>query len=477
MSLLNKVRHAFKWSFYKTIFSQFLSPLLRIIAIPIIGTYDYGIFGIIYIYFGLLDALLGAGIRDFILSKSISKKSDLKMLNSIALIWSVFFLLISALLSFFLSNIYDLDEVSKYLFIMSFTFPFIGFGLVSEAITVRQLNFKKVFFIEMIPFFSTLFIVIPLAFKGYGLIGLVAGEMSTRILKSISYYYLNPVLFKWPSSNLYNKIIKFIKWILGERVLEYSSTTIDTFFISFLGPSIVGVYNLGKNIINIIFTITNAPLGNIWLSFFGRIKNSLENSTDIFMRFLFIIIVTNISIAFLGAISSFFFFQSFLSNWNMLNIVCVYLFISGFFRRTLWINRDFLKTINKLKVYPMSIIFSLIIYAAAYLLIKPSEISQFLSIKLIYDFSYFVIFIFMFKKVLRIKINRSIILNFFSKTLSIFFVNAFALSLSLFYLKTLSLIDMILFLIIIFGLNLLIVSNYLINNYTSISTYISKLKN
>ena len=275
MSLLNKVRHAFKWSFYKTIFSQFLSPLLRIIAIPIIGTYDYGIFGIIYIYFGLLDALLGAGIRDFILSKSISKKSDLKMLNSIALIWSVFFLLISALLSFFLSNIYDLDEVSKYLFIMSFTFPFIGFGLVSEAITVRQLNFKKVFFIEMIPFFSTLFIVIPLAFKGYGLIGLVAGEMSTRILKSISYYYLNPVLFKWPSSNLYNKIIKFIKWILGERVLEYSSTTIDTFFISFLGPSIVGVYNLGKNIINIIFTITNAPLGNIWLSFFGRIKNSL----------------------------------------------------------------------------------------------------------------------------------------------------------------------------------------------------------
>jgi len=477
MNQLNSVKNAFRWSFLKTIISQFLSPVLRIIAIPIIGTVNYGIFGIIYIYFGFLDSMLGAGIRDYILSKSIVNRNELSMLNFISIIWSFIFMLISILFSFYLDNIYDIREVSKFLFIMSFSFPFIGIGLVSEAITIRKLHMKKVFFIDLIPLLSTLIIVIPLALNGKGLIGLVIGELNTRIIKSLAYFFLNPVSIKFPSKILTNKVYGFIKWILGERVLEYSASTVDTFFISFLGPSVVGVYNLGKNFINISFTLLNAPLGNIWLSFYARMKKMLDDYKVIFFKFLFILIIMNLIISFLGGIYSYYIFQFLLSDWEMLNIVCLFLFISSFFRRSLWIKRDFLKTVSKLTIYPASILISLIIYSVIYFITTPSSIVEFLKIKLVYDISYFLVFIILFQVYFNFKIPKPMFKNFFQKVFLIIFTNLVILIISLVLINLLTTVKLIIYLISIFAVNLIISSAYLAKNYKDLSLDLSRLDN
>jgi O-antigen/teichoic acid export membrane protein len=163
MSLSERFKNAFKWSFFKTIIIQFLSPSLRLVIVPLIGTYNYGVFGIVFIYFGLLEVLMGAGIRDFILSKSIKDNVQLGMLNSISFIWSIFFFFLSILLAFIVYLVYDSIDISRTLLIMSVAFPFIGLGLVAEAITVRDLKFKKIFFIDMITFFINIFIVITFA--------------------------------------------------------------------------------------------------------------------------------------------------------------------------------------------------------------------------------------------------------------------------------------------------------------------------
>tara|TARA_Y100000389_G_C17433120_1_gene503919 strand:+ start:215 stop:1642 length:1428 start_codon:yes stop_codon:yes gene_type:complete len=471
MILLEKFKNALKWSFFKTVIIQFLSPALRLIVIPIIGTYNYGIFGIVFIYFGLFEVLMGAGIRDFILSKSIRDSSQLKMLQSISFIWSNLFLLLSILLSFLIYEIYDSVEISRTLLIMSFTFPFIGLGLVSEAITVRELKFKKIFFIDMIPFLTTLLLVLPFAINGNGLLGLIIGEMSNRILMNLSYIFLNPISFKWPSKVLFIKLKRFIKWIMGERMLEYLSLTIDVFFISFLSPSIVGVYNLGKNLVNIIFSLINAPLGNIMLSILGSLKDSYNKIIGIFFNVLATILTINISTAFLGAISSYFFFQSFLVEWEKLNIVCIYLFLGAIFRRSLWVQRDFLKVINKLHFYPISIFTSLIIYTSFYLFIQPSEIENFLQIKIIYDVSYFLIFIFVLRKALNSSINQDFLFRFFKNALFLLLINSFFLIISIKYIQSLSLFNMAIYIILILLLNIVILKNFLIESYDNIVSY------
>tara|TARA_X000000368_G_C23057004_1_gene724423 strand:- start:111 stop:1541 length:1431 start_codon:yes stop_codon:yes gene_type:complete len=471
MSLSERFKNAFKWSFFKTIIIQFLSPALRLVAVPLIGTYNYGVFGIVFIYFGLLEVLMGAGIRDFILSKSIKDRVQLGMLNSIAFIWSIFFFFLSILLSFIIYLVYDSVDISSTLFFMSAAFPFIGLGLVAEAITVRDLKFKKIFFIDMIPFFSTIFLVIPLAINGYGLQGLILGEIFNRIFINLSYVYLNPIRFKWPSNSFFGKLRHFIKWIMGERILEHLSITIDVFFISFLSPTVVGVYNLGKNLVNIIFSLINAPLGNIMLPIFGLLKDSYSKIVGIFLSLLATILTINISIAFLGAIFGYFFFQSFLSDWENLNIVCVYLFLGAIFRRSLWIQRDFLKVVNKLKFYPISIFISLLIYTMLYLFIKPLEVESFLKIKIIYDVSYFLIFIFVLTKILNTSLNQGFIIHFFKNSLPLLLINCSFLAISIIYIKSLSILQTVIYISSILLVNIFISYKYLLDNYNDIIIY------
>ena len=172
------------------------------------------------------------------------------------------------------------------------------------------------------------------------------------------------------------------------------------------------MYNLGKNIINIVFTVLNEPLGNIMMSIFGILKESYSRILSLFLNILSLNISLNITIAFLGSIASYFFFTIFLSDWNNLNIVCSYLFIGGLFRRSLWLQRDFLKTIKKLKFYIFFV--SLLVYSAFYKLLQPSNIESFLHIKIIYDISYFLVFAIIMKNILKneekiIRMNKFII--------------------------------------------------------------------
>ena len=113
MSLVSKFKKAYKWSFLKTLFGEFIVQSLRLIIIPIVGVINYGIFATVYIYFGFLDVVMGSGIRDFILSNSITDKDDLKMLNFIALFWSLIFFVVCISLSFLMPLFYESKDISN----------------------------------------------------------------------------------------------------------------------------------------------------------------------------------------------------------------------------------------------------------------------------------------------------------------------------------------------------------------------------
>ena len=192
------------------------------------------------------------------------------------------------------------------------------------------------------------------------------------------------------------------------------------------------------------------------MSIFGILKESYSRILSLFLNILSLNISLNITIAFLGSIASYFFFTIFLSDWNNLNIVCSYLFIGGLFRRSLWLQRDFLKTIKKVKFYPISIFVSLLVYSAFYKLLQPSNIESFLHIKIIYDISYFLVFAIIMKNILKneekiIRMNKFII-----NAVMLLVINSSFIYLSIELIKELSLLNLIFYCLIIFLVNVTI---------------------
>jgi len=483
MSLVSKFKKAYKWSFLKTLFGEFIVQSLRLIIIPIVGVINYGIFATVYIYFGFLDVVMGSGIRDFILSNSITDKDDLKMLNFIALFWSLIFFVVCISLSFLMPLFYESKDISNTLFILSFALPIMGIGLVPEAITVQKVDFKKIFFIELIPVLSFLFIALPLALKGYGLLALISRDFSNRLLSSLSYIYLNGIGFKLPNKVFLKKTKTFFKWISIERIIDYSSNTIDTFFISFLGPGVVGVYNLGKNLITVVFNVVNRPLYNIMLSIFGSLSKSYDNRFKVFDTIFQAVFSINISVAFLAAISSFFIFDWYLTSWDGLNIICIYLSLISIAKWSLWVLRDFLKSINKIYFYPIILGTSLIIFSVLCLIFNPLQVEDFLKIKIISESSYFIISIFLMFTLFKEKIVIRKLFNYFSYLSLLLVSNIFFFILSVSYLSEsrliipfdneLKLIPFVSYLILILLINMIVSLNFIKNKYQDLKLYLS----
>ena len=108
------IKNAFKWSFLRTLVEQFLTPFLRLIVVPIVGPVNYGITAIAFLYFRFIELLFPFGIRDFILSKNIDGKHDLRMLHTLAFIFSIIAFIICILISFLLAEFMILAIFMQY---------------------------------------------------------------------------------------------------------------------------------------------------------------------------------------------------------------------------------------------------------------------------------------------------------------------------------------------------------------------------
>ncbi|MAQ72364.1 MAG: hypothetical protein CMG20_02210 [Candidatus Marinimicrobia bacterium] len=388
MFSLSKIKIAFQWSFMRTFVQQFLIPFLRLFIIPIVGPSNYGVVAITFLYFRFIEILFPFGVRDFILSRDIDTKKQIEMLHSLSFILSLCAFFLCLALSFLLPYFYDSNQIASALFATSFLFPFIGIGLVPQTIIEKKLDIKYLFYINLIPCLTSIFVAIPLAIYGYGFWAILTSHILNYSLSNMIYFLLNPVSFVLPSKDLLSKLFSFGKWNTAEKSSEYFIGWIDLFFVSFLGIEIAGIYSFGKNFAVILFTLISSPIVNIILPIFSSMKNNIKKLLSFFIDIIGISILVNIFFGFIASIVSYYLFQVFLTSWQNLNIVCLYLFISSIFARSYTLLREYLKVQNKIKPYPILMICSGVIFVLSFLIIEPSTIIDFLKLKLLNDMLY-----------------------------------------------------------------------------------------
>ena len=395
------IKNAFKWSFLRTLVEQFLTPFLRLIVVPIVGPVNYGITAIAFLYFRFIELLFPFGIRDFILSKNIDGKHDLRMLHTLAFIFSIIAFIICILISFLVSRIYDSSDISYAILFISILFPVIGIGLVPKTIIESRLKIKYLFYTNLLPFFSTSFIAIPLAIHEYGFWAILIAHFFNYSMSNILYFLINPLYFELPSKKLLKKLYIFGKWNSIEKSSEYLTGWIDLFFISFLGAEISGIYGFGKNLATLFFTTISSPIVNIILPIFSSMKKDIRKMTTFFVDVISLSILINICLGFMSSLFFYTLFQIFLTDWEDLYIVCLFLFISSVFSRSFTLLREYLKVQNNIKLYPLIIILNILIYSVAYVLINPSSLLNFLILKFFGDCIFAILMIILLLKSIR----------------------------------------------------------------------------
>ena len=470
---LSKIKIAFQWSFMRTFLQQFLIPFLRLLIIPLVGPSNYGVVAVAFLYFRFIEILFPFGIRDFILSKNMDKKKHIEMLHSVSFILSILAFILCLSLSFLLPLFYSSNQISSALFATSFLFPLIGLGLVPQTIIEKKLDIKYLFYINLIPCLTSIFIAIPLAIYGYGFWAILISHILNYALSNIIYFLLNPISFAVPSKDLLSNLFYFGRWNTVEKSSEYFVGWMDLFFISFLGVEITGIYSFGKNFAVILFTLISSPIVNIILPIFSSIKDNAKKLSFFFIDIICISILINIFFGFTASHISYYLFGILFTSWNDLNIVCLYLFISAIFARSFTLLREYLKVQNKINLYPIIMICSSIIFMLSFLVIEPLTIIDFLRLKLLNDIVYALLMTSLLIK--SIKIFSSSLKSFFTYGLMIVILLLFNLLILFISISNIFLSDnlsdnfALIFLMISF--NILVLYRILKNKYSEISSY------
>jgi len=364
----NDIFNSFKWSYLAYIIPNLILPILTIIIARTLSPSDYGIFSMNLIFVGALNIIQALGIRAFIIKETNfneSKKSTLFYLSILLGICSyIIILIISPLVSLFFNE----KIINDTLPLLGLILIFNSFGIIHLSFLEKYFKFQQIFFVRILPLICVASITLPLALNGFGFKALIYGEMAKSLSLSVSYFlyhrWIPKFLFDF---NYFKEAINFGKWISLERILEYFLGNIDKLFLGFFfGTSILGLYSLARQIINILFGFITGGIVPVLLPLLSSVSKNkplmLRTIKAIFQNVIFL----NFSLLFFIAIASINMFEFVLPNWENIGFYILILSLGETAVRSINSTRDIYKINNKPKIYPKSLIFnvlfSLILY-------------------------------------------------------------------------------------------------------------------
>lgn len=177
------------WAFMERIGSQGVSLVVSIILARLIIPSEYGIISAVQIFTTIATVFVTGGISSALIQKKDADELDYSSMFWYNTVFSLFVYLIVYLTSPFLVRIlnasYDYGLLTKVLRISGIGFVFASFNSFYRTILVRELKFKKTFFVTLLGTLTSAAIGIFMAYKGFGVWALVAQTIVSYAANSV----------------------------------------------------------------------------------------------------------------------------------------------------------------------------------------------------------------------------------------------------------------------------------------------------
>ena len=219
-------------------------------------------------YFGLLAiAMLAINSLIFLQelgfsSALIYRQSDVEeaahtahwaIIATSVMLYGAAFLLAPLIAAFFRS-----PEVTPVLRVLSTTIVISSFSRVPYALLFKGMDFRRKVIPEFVAGLVGNGFALVLAFAGWNVWALVAGEVINAILTTALVFVVYPWRAKWRfDKQLFREMLGYGKHVTASQVLIFGVTNIDDLFVGrMLGEASLGVYNMA-------YRVSNLPATNI----------------------------------------------------------------------------------------------------------------------------------------------------------------------------------------------------------------------
>lgn len=253
-----KALQGISWSGISQILRLLINFGITSILARLLQPGDFGLLAMVLVFTNFVIIFQDLGLGAAIVQKKDVTNEQLSSIYILNVICGIFLAIMLSFLAPFIANFYNEPRVSQVLVVLSTTFFISAFGIVQNALLIKELQFKYLAQIEIITSIISGILAICLAYMGYGVWSLVwkqifSSTFTTILLLKVSHWKPHISLNYAESRTL----LKFGLNLVGFNFVNYFSRNLDNLIIGkFLGSSALGIYSL-------VYQIMLFPLSNV----------------------------------------------------------------------------------------------------------------------------------------------------------------------------------------------------------------------
>jgi len=276
------------WTTIRTVVTSLFGPLLLLVKARYLSPAEFGVMAIINIFISLINVIENFGFSTAVIQKDEVTKDERSSLFFFQILFCVFLGLLIIFLSPIFASLFDMGALQSLLPILSIIIFLNGPVLLFTAFLEKEFHFKELSIIQIIREASLLVFTSLLLILGWGLTGIVVGQVIAVAIMAILIVYVayrNDLLhlrFHFSFKEI-TPFIKFGIFIAGKQLMTQMTHHIDELIIGyFLSAEVLGLYHFAKNLLNRLRSLITTSFAKVLFPLLSKVKNDLSKLNRVY---------------------------------------------------------------------------------------------------------------------------------------------------------------------------------------------------
>lgn len=253
------------WRYGERISAQGVQFVVSIILARLLSPKEYGYIGLIIAFIAIGNVFVQSGFGNALIQKADVTEEDFSSVFFVSIFIGIIIFIVMFFLAPVIAKFYGEPILISPIRVLSLMLIFAGINTVQQAYVSRKMIFRKFFFATIIGTIVSAVVGISLAYTGFGIWALVWQQLTNQIVGTMVLW----VTVKWrPKASFsvvrINELFSFGGKLLVSSLLDSIYNNMYTFVLGkTYKADIVGYYNRGKNIPNLVITNINSSIQSV----------------------------------------------------------------------------------------------------------------------------------------------------------------------------------------------------------------------
>lgn len=286
--LKEKTLSGVKWSAIGRFSTQGISFLIGLILARILSPSDYGVTGMVAIFFAIAQTFIDSGFGSALIRKQDCTDVDYSTAFYFNAVVGLVFCLLLSLAAPFIAEFFNTPILEDIVVVMSINMFISSLSIVQTARLTAAVDFKSQAKINLVTTIFSGVVGIAMAYNGFGVWSLVWQGVFANLLRTILLLFATKWYPKWQfSKESFKYLFNFGSKILTASLLHTVYSNLTTLIIGkYYTAKDLGYYSRGESMANLPSTNITAILQSVTYPILSKIQDDDKRLIQVYRKYI-----------------------------------------------------------------------------------------------------------------------------------------------------------------------------------------------